>query len=63
VLQDALLKLETGQKLSGDESEMLTRIISQLSPEKEVVVEAEDKGNVELLALKKKKLELLMKGY
>ena len=62
-LQDALLKLEAGQELSGDESEMLTRIINQLSPEKEVVVEVEDKGNVELLALKKKKLELLMKGY
>lgn len=60
-LADAILKIEAGEELTSDESELLTRVIAEISPKPETV-EEEPKGNFDLLALKKKKLDLLMKG-
>ena len=56
-LADALLKLEDGQPISTDEKEMLSRVISDLSP-----VEEQPAPDLGMLNLKKKKLELLTKG-
>jgi uncharacterized protein len=62
-LDDAIMKLEEGQELSSAESELLKRIIGELSPAvEEAPATEEPKGSKELLALKKKKLELLTKG-
>jgi uncharacterized protein len=58
-LADALLKIEDGQTISGDEAAMLSRVISDLSPDEEVTQPISDLG---MLALKKKKLDLLIKG-
>jgi len=59
-LADALVKLETGEQISDDDKSLLTNVIESLSPQTE---EAEDQTDGEaLLELKKKKLELLMKG-
>ena len=60
-LADAILKIEAGEELTSDESELLTRVIAEISPKPEAI-EEEPKGNFDLLALKKKKLDLLMKG-
>lgn len=59
-LADALLKLEDGQEISSDDRDLLNKVIEELAPT-EAVAE-EPKGDLSLLALKKKKLELLMKG-
>jgi len=62
-LADALLKIEDGLNITSDEQEMLSRVISTLAPEPEAVeTEPEATGDVSMLELKKKKLELLMKG-
>jgi len=61
-LADALVKIEDGANITSDEQEMLSRVISTLSPEPEVVAESEPVGDLSMLELKKKKLELLMKG-
>lgn len=61
-LADALLKIEDGQNISTDEAEMLSRVINKLAPEQEPEVEAEPQPDLSMLNLKKKKLELLMKG-
>jgi len=61
-LADALLKIEDGQNITSDEQEMLSRVISTLAPEAEAVEEPQVVGDVSMLELKKKKLELLMKG-
>ena len=62
-LADALLKIEDGLNITSDEQEMLSRVISTLAPEPEAVeAEPEVTGDVSMLELKKKKLELLMKG-
>ena len=58
-LADALLKIEDGQTISGDEAAMLSRVINDLSPDEEVT---QPNGDLGMLALKKKKLELLIKG-
>jgi HK97 family phage prohead protease len=57
-LADALLKIETGDDLSTDEAELLSRVIKELAPEDEVAG-TDSVGDLGLLALKKKKLELL----
>ena len=63
-LADALLKLESGEDISKEESELLTRVISKLSPvEEQPVAEEQPKPDLAMLALKKKRLELLEKGY
>ena len=59
-LADALLKIEDGQEITGEEKEMLSRVISDLSPSE--VVEPQPTPDMSILNLKKKKLELLSKG-
>jgi hypothetical protein len=59
-LADALLKIEDGQGITADEKVMLSRVIDKLAPEPEL--EAIQELNEGMLLLKKKKLELLMKG-
>jgi hypothetical protein len=61
-LADALVKLEDGLNITTDEQEMLSRVISTLAPEAEVIPEPVATGDLSMLELKKKKLELLMKG-
>ena len=68
-LADALGKIEDGLNITSEEQEMLSRVIDTLAPE--AVAEAVDEvevelkaeqvptGNLELLELKKKKLQLL----
>jgi len=56
-LADALLKIEDGQEITGEEKDMLSRVISDLSP----VVEQKT-PDMSILNLKKKKLDLLAKG-
>jgi HK97 family phage prohead protease len=60
-LADALLKMENGEDISSDDRQLLVKVLDELSPEPEVV-EPEDTLAKDMLALKKKKLELLMKG-
>lgn len=63
-LADAILKIEAGENLSTDEVTMINSVVGELSdaPE-ETVVEAEEQEELDLdmLALKKKKLEQLLK--
>jgi len=57
-LADALLKIESGDELSTDEAQMLSRVVDELKPEDKA---PESNGDLDILALKKKKLELLEK--
>lgn len=57
-LADALLKLEEGVTITQDEKDILSRVISDLAPSEA----KEEKPDLGILALKKKKLELLTKG-
>lgn len=57
-LADALLKLESGETISSDDRQLLNTVIDSLSDAPETPQEPE--GSLEMLALKKKKLELLM---
>ena len=64
---DAMLKVEIGDELSAEESEALSKVISSLTAAEEPEVSeeaapAEPEVNSALLELKKKKLELLLKG-
>jgi HK97 family phage prohead protease len=58
-LADALLKIENGEDISSDDRTLLQTVIDELAPEPEAPVV--DKG-LEMLALKKKKLQLLMES-
>jgi uncharacterized protein len=58
-LADALLKIENGEDISSDDRNLLQAVIDELAPLQEVVGPVPDKG-LEMLALKKKKLQLLM---
>ena len=56
-LADALLKIENGEDISTDDRQLITTVLDKLAPLEKV----EDvKGDLDMLALKKKKLELLM---
>jgi HK97 family phage prohead protease len=57
-LADALLKVEMGDDITAADRELLERVLEKLAPESEA--EQETKGSLEMLQLKKKKLELLM---
>ena len=59
-LADALLKLDNGEEISADDKNLLSRVLDILGPE-EAPAEV-DPLSLDMLALKKKKLELL-KGY
>jgi hypothetical protein len=58
-LADALLKIENGEDISSDDRNLLQTVINELAPEAEDSVK--DSG-LDMLALKKKKLQVLM-GY
>jgi HK97 family phage prohead protease len=58
-LADALLKIENGEDITTDDRQLLEKVISELAPEAEATEPESDKG-LEMLALKKKKLQLLM---
>lgn len=60
-LADALLKIENGEDITSDDRNLLQTVINELAPEAEATEPAADNG-LEMLALKKKKLALLM-GY
>ena len=65
MLADAMLKVELGDGLTLEESEALAKVISSLTPQEESVAEEtpeEAELNSAMLELKKKKLELLLKG-
>jgi len=58
-LADALLKIENGEDITSDDRTLLQSVINELAPEPE----AKDAGlesGLEMLALKKKKLQILM---
>jgi HK97 family phage prohead protease len=57
-LADALLKLEAGEDITVDDRDLLKTVIDRLAPQEEAVEES--KGDFDMLALKKKKLELLL---
>lgn len=57
-LADSLLKLEQGEEISNDDRNLLLKVIDSVSPKAEEPLA--DNGK-DLLALKKKKLELLQK--
>jgi HK97 family phage prohead protease len=58
-LADALLKIENGEDITSDDRNLITTVLDKLAPVEEP---AKVEGSLEMLALKKKKLELLM-GY
>ena len=59
-LADALLKLEEGEVLSLDEATMLSRVVDELKPATDEA-EPESTNDLDMLMLKKKKLELMEK--
>ena len=66
-LADAMLKVEIGDELTSEESVILSKVIASLSPQPEEEPETATDGeepelNQAMLELKKKKLELLLKG-
>jgi len=66
-LSDALLKLENGEEMTEEDAKLLSEVLDSIAPEKpdepeEPAVE-EVVGDMAMLELKKKKLELLLKGY
>jgi len=58
-LADALLKIENGDDITSDDRQLLEKVLSELAPEPEAVDAGPDLS-MEMLALKKKKLALLM---
>ena len=60
-LADALLKIEDGQTISVEEKDILSKVLDELSPRVEAEEAAEESTPDEgMLALKKKKLQLLL---
>jgi HK97 family phage prohead protease len=57
-LADALLKLEAGEDITVDDRDLLKTVIDRLAPQEEAVEATQ--GDFDMLALKKKKLELLL---
>ncbi len=58
-LADALLKIENGEDITTDDRQVIDKVLSELSPA-DAVTEAEDTFGKDMLALKKKKLQLLI---
>jgi hypothetical protein len=56
-LADALLKIENGEDITTSDRNLITTVLDKLAPVEEP---AKVEGSLEMLALKKKKLELLM---
>lgn len=61
-LADALLKLEQGEEITADDRAIVDRVLDELAPKQVQEVVEENPVDAGMLALKKKKLELLMKG-
>jgi len=62
-LADALIKLEDGQEISSSDRDLLMKVVDELSPDQEAQDATEEvTPEPSLLALKKAKLNLLMKG-
>jgi HK97 family phage prohead protease len=59
-LADALLKIENGEDITTADRNIISTVLDKISPVEEEP--AQPKGDLEMLALKKKKLDLLMKG-
>jgi len=59
-LADALLKIENGEDISPADRNIITTVLDKLAPADDEPAKAV--GDLEMLALKKKKLDLLMKG-
>jgi len=59
-LADALLKIENGEDISADDRQLLTTVIDELAPAVEAPPVEDFTSELEKLALKKKKLELLL---
>jgi hypothetical protein len=59
-LADALLKIEEGAELSADEANLLSRVVDELKPASDNTEPTTD-SDMDMLLLKKKKLELLEK--
>ena len=57
VLADGLLRLESGEELSADQAATIKEVVDKLSATEDV-----QEVNGDILALKKKKLDLLLKG-
>jgi HK97 family phage prohead protease len=58
-LADALLKIENGEDITTDDRQLIDKVLDQLAPAEETL-EVEDTYGKDMLALKKKKLQLLM---
>jgi hypothetical protein len=56
-LADAVIKLEEGADLSEQEAELITKVVHSLAPQKQ----EEEEEQVNLLELKRKQLDLLLK--
>jgi uncharacterized protein len=61
-LADALLKLEQGEEITPDDRAIVDRVLDELAPKQVEEIVEENPVDAGMLALKKKKLELLMKG-
>lgn len=63
-LADALLKLENGEEMTEEDTRLLTEVLDSIAPEKPNGDTPAEKpnGDMNLLALKKKKLQLLEMG-
>lgn len=59
-LADAILKMEDGSELSSDDRALIEQVLDELSPKLEEQEPEIDETGLQLLALKKKKLNLLM---
>jgi HK97 family phage prohead protease len=59
-LADALLKLEEGSDLSQDDRALIEKVMDELAPKLQEQEPEIDQGSLEMLALKKAKLKLLM---
>lgn len=59
-LADALLKLEAGQEITSNDRQLIDTVLNELSPQAEEDSAADEEQAKAMLALKKKKLQLLM---
>jgi hypothetical protein len=58
-LADALLKIENGEDITTDDRQLIDKVLDQLAPEQETQPEVDTLAH-DMLALKKKKLQLLI---
>jgi len=61
-LADAILKVESGETITEDDYKLVTSVLNQLADSAVEKAEPADEPDVDMLALKRKKLEQLLKG-